>query len=394
MAAGISSNDHSFHYHSLMTPLAAAYRSSDRVSGTTHPLYRYPARFSPDLVRSAIDAFSERGDYVVDPFVGGGTSAVEALALGRRFIGFDISPLAVLLSRAKTTPLSGQDVRALETWYGSAAGASVGSLALADPRLRNAPIDVALALEPFIAAIPSLISERRRLAARAVVLDAGQRAVDGRAIPLRGDRVPSLVRSSLNGLLGGLAGFAAQIRSNGDRPSVVSRRRVLRVGDAAKLASSTALNRLAHKGRLVVTSPPYPGIHVLYHRWQVGGRTETAMPFWIADELDGAGPKHYTLGGRSRVGQDYYFQAIKATWSSVRRLLAQDAVVVQLVAFARPDEQLPKYLDAMTGAGFVRDENAEPSGWRVVPNRRWYYRVKPEREQAREALLIHRIAAR
>ena len=41
--------------------------------------------------------------------------------------------------------------------------------------------------------------------------------------------------------------------------------------------------------KLVLTSPPYPGVHVLYHRWQVQGRRETPAPFWIvtAASLDG-----------------------------------------------------------------------------------------------------------
>ena len=41
--------------------------------------------------------------------------------------------------------------------------------------------------------------------------------------------------------------------------------------------------------RPVLTSPPYPGVHVLYHRWQVDGRKEAPGPFWIAGKLDGAG---------------------------------------------------------------------------------------------------------
>jgi hypothetical protein len=40
--------------------------------------------------------------------------------------------------------------------------------------------------------------------------------------------------------------------------------------------------------KLVLTSPPYPGVHVLYHRWQVDGRKETPLPFMIAGKLDGA----------------------------------------------------------------------------------------------------------
>lgn len=45
--------------------------------------------------------YSEEGDTVLDPFVGGGTTAVEAKLTNRNFVGFDINPEAVELSRRK-----------------------------------------------------------------------------------------------------------------------------------------------------------------------------------------------------------------------------------------------------------------------------------------------------
>lgn len=45
--------------------------------------------------RRYVEVFSEPGDLVVDPFLGGGTAAVAASHLGRRFIGCDSDPLAV-----------------------------------------------------------------------------------------------------------------------------------------------------------------------------------------------------------------------------------------------------------------------------------------------------------
>src|ERR1035441_10683303 len=65
--------------------------STDPVSGLTHNFYRYPARFSPDFVRSVLLEFSKVGDLVYDPFMGGGTTLVEAASLGRHCIGTDIS---------------------------------------------------------------------------------------------------------------------------------------------------------------------------------------------------------------------------------------------------------------------------------------------------------------
>jgi hypothetical protein len=90
--------------------------SHDRVDEAPHSFYKYPARFSPLFAREAIKAFTQPGDTVIDPFCGGGTSLVEAISLGRRAAGFDISSLAVFLSRAKTSPLSVHDKREILAW--------------------------------------------------------------------------------------------------------------------------------------------------------------------------------------------------------------------------------------------------------------------------------------
>ena len=40
-----------------------------------------------------VEAFSQPGDIVLDPFVGSGTTAVAAKKRGRRYIGIDIEPV-------------------------------------------------------------------------------------------------------------------------------------------------------------------------------------------------------------------------------------------------------------------------------------------------------------
>ncbi len=62
-------------------------------------LLQYPARFSPAFARAAIETFTKPGDLVLDPHVGGGTTLVEALALGRDAIGVDISALAEFVAK-------------------------------------------------------------------------------------------------------------------------------------------------------------------------------------------------------------------------------------------------------------------------------------------------------
>ena len=62
---------------------------------------KYRGNWSPYIPRNVILRYSNEGDTVLDQFVGGGTTAVEAKLTGRNFIGVDINPNAVELSRNK-----------------------------------------------------------------------------------------------------------------------------------------------------------------------------------------------------------------------------------------------------------------------------------------------------
>lgn len=62
---------------------------------------KYRGNWSPYIPRNVILRYSSEGDTVLDQFVGGGTTAVEAKLTGRNFIGFDINPTAVELTQKK-----------------------------------------------------------------------------------------------------------------------------------------------------------------------------------------------------------------------------------------------------------------------------------------------------
>jgi hypothetical protein len=69
----------------------------------THGIHRYSSKFIPQVARAAIELVSLPGETVLDCFCGSGTTLLEAALIGRRSIGVDLSPLAVLIAKVKTT---------------------------------------------------------------------------------------------------------------------------------------------------------------------------------------------------------------------------------------------------------------------------------------------------
>ena len=69
-----------------------------------HSICSYQGKMKPSLARHLIDAFVPANGIVLDPFAGVGTIPFEACLTGRRGIGFDISPAAFPIMRAKLDP--------------------------------------------------------------------------------------------------------------------------------------------------------------------------------------------------------------------------------------------------------------------------------------------------
>jgi DNA modification methylase len=79
----------------------------------SHNFHSFPAKFPPQIPNKFICELTNPGDTVLDPMVGSGTTILEAYLLNRRSIGLDIDPLALLISKVKTTPLNYWKIRFL-----------------------------------------------------------------------------------------------------------------------------------------------------------------------------------------------------------------------------------------------------------------------------------------
>ena len=80
-------------------------KTRKETSYITHGYHRYPAKFIPQIVSRLTEKYTKKGELVVDPFGGCGTTLVESKVMGRPSIGIDINPVAVLMTKAKKTPI-------------------------------------------------------------------------------------------------------------------------------------------------------------------------------------------------------------------------------------------------------------------------------------------------
>jgi DNA modification methylase len=83
--------------------------NKQRQAASIHEI-SYRACFKPQLPDYFIHRFTSPGDLVYDPFGGRGTTVIQAAIRGRQIIQNDINPLSIILTKARLTPPSDEDL--------------------------------------------------------------------------------------------------------------------------------------------------------------------------------------------------------------------------------------------------------------------------------------------
>lgn len=376
--------------------LRQAARDSAPITEGVHAYYRYPARFSPAFASAAIRQFSTSGDIVLDPFMGGGTTVVEALRMGRQAFGSDINELSLFLAKVKSRPLSARQEREVMRW----AKATVPSLRFntapeslpwdpEDRRARNLSLPRSRPIKKLIAlalgALADLDDARAQRFVRCALLGSGQWALNGRRDPVDAARFRHHLLVRLERMVKSNTEFRKELAGVTRLPVKLRR---TPVADLHAAYTGTGLGRAS----LVVTSPPYPGVHVLYHRWQIDGRRESPAPYLISGTNDGMGSAYYNMGDRRNPRAEDYFRNLRDGWTQIRKCLKKGGAAVQMVAFAEPRRDLPRYLEIMEECGFQEAHwqlDLARRIWRDVPNRSWHATAKGHTSASREVVLIH-----
>lgn len=189
----------------------------------THWIYPYQGKFHPQMARALLNIAGARaGSLVLDPYLGSGTTALEAALLGMRCIGIDMSPLCVLLARVKIDSAGAVDairakVRAL--------------LEETEPDPEDAGADDHDDVR---------VSEFVRIARMVALSDAARRRRDPRAS----------LRKNLKAMLQSVEAHWEALKRFGIRPGAAS----VSLGDARDLAAAGIGESTVDA---VVTSPPY-----------------------------------------------------------------------------------------------------------------------------------------
>ena len=369
-----------------------AVRNNEKVHGYSHDFYNYPARFSPTLAEEAISLFTKEDDLILDP-LGGGTTMVEALRMGRSAVGFDISTLAHFLTEVKTTPLSAKSLQDIKATLNEIQNKVRVNISHARPQswidagyLRNLSGHNVWRIRKVLEQLTLYLGEcripiRNKNFIRCALLKTGQWALDSRKATPSVAQFRRKLTDTITSMCNGISDLREEISSNN---SVRTFNRSAHDVHKSKILQSKPPH-------LVLTSPPYPGVHIMYHRWQIHGRRETPAPFWIADCLDGHGLSHYIMGNRHQKGLETYFSNIQQTFASVAKICSLSTIVVQVLAFSKPSWQLPKYLQAMDKAGFRSVDTELNQLWRRVPNRKWHANLQGETNSSNEVILIHEL---
>lgn len=375
--------------------------SDKPIRGFSHGFYRYPARFSPEFARSVIEVFSKPGDTILDPFVGGGTTVVEALVSGRKVVGVDLNPLAVFIARVKSTPLSLSEIalvrrltRQLHNQFQRVS--NIRPKTQFEGIFENVPWRIRNCILVTLHQIRGTRNRRVRDFLRCGLLKTAQWALDNRETIPSSQQFFQIFCVAVLEMCKQMEEYRLALQaagiSSGQR---VCRFRRLLLRSAVNVHQDGRLPSGWLPVKLVVTSPPYPGVHVLYNRWQVQGRRETRAPFAILNHPDGHFPSFYTFGDRRQV--EPYFETLTAVYRSIANLLTSSSLVVQLISFNNSKRDIDRFLDAMEAAGFDECSSKDiglgttERVWRLVPNRKWYTGYRDGFHAGRELLLFHRI---
>ena len=375
-------------------------RDQSRVRGFTHRFYTYPAGFSPVFVEAAIKNLTKKNDLVLDPFMGGGTTVVEALRTNRKVIGIDLNPIAAFVTRVKTAKLSEKNINKIESWaylmsetldyklkkndkFTEKALSLINFKGLGKKEIFNLKT-IIKGSSFYLQRLKKIKNKKENDFLRLLLLRCLHSTLHDKR-PIADFHVfKAKIRSNSLDMLGGM---------NDLDKYLVNSRNKFKLYNKCSSKTHKVKELKSKKAKLVVTSPPYPGINIPYARWQIHGRRNTTLPYLVLGFDIPENKSIFNFQNPRNTNLNIYFNTMKKIFSALRKISSKKSIVLQLVAFNREKGVFKKYLKTMNECGF-KEVNLKPKGhvWRKVPSRSWQARyVKGDIPTANEVLLAHKI---
>ena len=381
-------------------------KNKDLISGKSHTFYRYPAAFSPFFAETIIKNFTKPGETILDPFVGGGTSAVEALSLQRKFYGVDVNPLSVLISKVKTTILRQNKIIFIKKFNERIVN---GKINLKSKRkkqhlhlshyfnTKNFSQDevrkinqIKAGIEQYHFAITKIRDVKVRNFLTCLLLKSAKNILDNIRPCGTFKKFKIDLLSNCKKMLGDMIDFEKELEINKSIYGSHSKIKIIK-SDILKLNKINSLKK--GKVKLILTSPPYPGIHISYNKWQLHGRRDTKLPYWIMNSKPPVMTKFTYKGNQSR-GLVNYYRYMTKVYLKLKPYCSHNCYIVKLLSFRNKAKEFRLYREAMANAGLEEIKiikNGDGRLWRIVPKRRWQVRYsKKKLKSNKEVLLLYR----
>lgn len=278
----------------------------------THGFHPYPGRFHPHLTQTLLGGYGKKGDTVLDPFMGGGTTLIEAALAGRRAIGNDLNPVATLVAGERLRTRTAEEGRMV-----AGEAERIAGLVAALKKERNPPrvslkrLDMLMPyyqrhlmaeMMQWIRLINALPSEETRTTLRAVfsagAVKFSNQPSDSKG--LKGEMAPPRYpKGAVSKFMVAKTGELMRAQSEWSRRLAAPPEITLLTEDARLLPSLGW-----GEADLVLTSPPYPGTydyhqhHALRLYWlelagaemffseEMGATRDTDEQSWRAAMLD------------------------------------------------------------------------------------------------------------
>jgi len=235
---------------------------------SAHSFHPYPARYIPQIPGAIIEELTSSGETVYDPFMGGGTTLLEANLRKRNALGNDVSELAVLIAQVKTTPIKPELLLSLPQVAEKATDSLLKEKIPARPNISK----LDYWFKDFVIDELSVIIKEINELNNPALADFCRVALSSILVTVSNQDSDTRYARTENGIKKGdtLKKFAKRL--NAMRNVMFREWKKINMGDSVVQISDTRdkLPFAEDSADLVVTSPPYPNAYDyhLYHKYR------------------------------------------------------------------------------------------------------------------------------